>query len=177
MEKRLMLFGKLAERYKYVTAAQVDECLALLQARKRAGDDVPLGRVFLERGYMTEQQVENVLLSQQFGRVREEDVKFGQLAVSNGMASREQVASALTEQQERLRTDRRIVRLGSILLKHGVLSSQEADLADSLAQFKYSVLSVRQFSEELERDPSALFLGPRPGPAAGRAFEFRRRDR
>lgn len=59
---------------------------------------------------------------------------------------------------------------------HVVLASQEADLSDSLAQFKSSVQSLRQFSEELERDPSSLVLGARKPAGAKEAFEFPRRS-
>ncbi len=59
---------------------------------------------------------------------------------------------------------------------HVVLSSQEADLSESLSQLKYSVVGLRQFTDELERDPSSLLLGPRRTGTPGRAFEFRRRE-
>ncbi len=60
---------------------------------------------------------------------------------------------------------------------HVVLSSQEADLSDSLAQLRYSVLGLRKFMEEIERDPSSLLLGPRQPGTAEESFDFRRRDR
>lgn len=55
---------------------------------------------------------------------------------------------------------------------HVVLSSQEADLSDSLVQLKYSIQSLRQFSEELERDPSSAVFGARTPPNARDTFDF-----
>jgi serine/threonine-protein kinase len=60
-------FGQTAVKVAQVSVSQLDECLGIQEFRRRAGADVKIGEVLMERGYLTQVQV-HLLLRIQEGR-------------------------------------------------------------------------------------------------------------
>ena len=120
---RHVLFGEIAVQERYITPAQLEECLAVL----RATTPPPrLGRVMQDKGYLTQLQIEVVLDIQRVNLAdrrtkRETGRLFGQLASVAGFCSPEQVREALLAQLEGTRKGSRRM-LGQFLLASGRLN-------------------------------------------------------
>jgi tRNA A-37 threonylcarbamoyl transferase component Bud32 len=117
---RHVLFGEIAVQEKYVTPAQLDECLEVL----RTTTPPPrLGRVMQDKGYLTQLQLEVILDIQRVNladrrQKRETGRLFGQLAAAAGFCTSEQVREALLAQLEGGRKGARRL-IGQILLSAG----------------------------------------------------------
>jgi len=117
---RHVLFGDIAVQEKYVTPAQLEECLAIV----RTTQPTPrLGRVMQDKGYLTQLQIEVILDIQRVNLVdrrqkRETGRLFGQLASALGFCTPEHVREALLSQLEGARNGARRM-IGQILLSEG----------------------------------------------------------
>ncbi len=117
---RHVLFGEIAVQEKYITPAQLEECLQVL----RTTHPPPrLGRVLQDRGYLTQIQIEVILDIQRVNladrrQKRETGRLFGQIASSSGFCSPEHVRDGLMAQLEGGRKGARLM-IGQILLAAG----------------------------------------------------------
>jgi hypothetical protein len=114
------LFGEIAVQEKYITPAQLEECLLILRTTR---PPPRLGRVLQEKGYITQLQIEVILDIQRANLAdrrqrRETGQLFGQLAAVAGFTSPDHVREALHAQLESARVGSRRM-LGQILLGAG----------------------------------------------------------
>ena len=115
-----ILFGEIAVQEKYITPAQLEECLEVL----RTTTPPPrLGRVLQDRGYITQLQIEVILDIQRVNLAdrrtkRETGRLFGQIASTSGFCSSEHVREALVAQLETTRKGARKL-IGQVLLAAG----------------------------------------------------------
>jgi len=114
------LFGEIAVEEKYITPAQLEECLLILRTTR---PPPRLGRVLQEKGYITQLQIEVILDIQRANLAdrrqrRETGQLFGQLAAAAGFCPPDKVREALHAQLESARVGSRRM-LGQILLAGG----------------------------------------------------------
>ncbi|HKS17344.1 MAG TPA: hypothetical protein VJU16_08530, partial [Planctomycetota bacterium] len=86
---RHILFGEIAVQEKYITPAQLDECLQIMRSTKPAPR---VGRILMDKGYLTQLQVEVILDIQRVNLAdrrtrRETGQLFGQLAAASGFCT------------------------------------------------------------------------------------------
>jgi tRNA A-37 threonylcarbamoyl transferase component Bud32 len=117
---RHVLFGEIAVQEKYITPAQLEECMAVV----RSTHPPPrLGRVMQDKGYLTQLQIEVILDIQRVNladrrQKRESGQLFGQLASAAGFCTPDHVRDALHAQLEGARHGARRP-IGQILLSAG----------------------------------------------------------
>ncbi len=120
-----LLFGTVAVRLGYTTAANVEEAIKIQEQLIRLGVKKPLGQVMRDEGWITEEQERAVLEYQRFRRERNQDKKLGELAVENGFCTEAQLKDALATQKEHFRINGKTYPLGKILQDRGILSEQQ----------------------------------------------------
>ena len=120
------LIGQIALSEGYITAAQLETCMA-----KQAvlTPPRPLGALLVESGALSEDKLAAVVRIQEthFDRVAPEPAKgglFGQLAVKLGYLKPEQLHDALREQQSSGRAGSSLL-LGQVLLRRKAISSDQ----------------------------------------------------
>jgi len=119
------LLGQIAFDAGFVTAAQLEECLAL-QSKSPASAAAPLGLLLLERGYLNLEQLEELLRIQRamceaLWLDPSKGGLFGQIAVRSGWVTVTQLAECLRDQAASAR-EGSALRLGQILLEKGYLA-------------------------------------------------------
>ena len=117
---RHILFGEIAVQERYITPAQLEECLQVMRTTK---PQPRVGRVLMDKGFLTQLQVEVILDIQRVNLAdrrtrRETGQLFGQLAAAGGFCSPEHIRDALHTQLESARSGTRRA-LGQILLGAG----------------------------------------------------------
>jgi hypothetical protein len=123
------LFGKIALEEGFLSEAQLRECLEL-----QAYMDPPvppLGVLLMRMGYLDDIKLRQIIEVQrgrlrdfeQSLRARREDNLFGKVVIRMGLAREDQVRACL-ELQDSM-PERRIKRLGDLLVQKGVLTSED----------------------------------------------------
>jgi hypothetical protein len=117
------LLGQIAFDAGYVTAAELEECLAI---QSKSPAFAPIGLLLLEKGYLTLEELEELLRIQ---RARFEALStdpsrgglFGQIAVRRGWVTDVRLAECLRDQASSANTGSSL-KLGQILLEKGYLT-------------------------------------------------------
>lgn len=116
------VFGQVALDLKFVTPAQVEECIKV-QESESATTFISrfLGEIFMQKGYLTPSQVEQILRDQAGPDLAREDILYGRLATGNGFVTQTQVDECV-KHQTTLKVPQ---RLGLILLGKGFITPQQ----------------------------------------------------
>jgi hypothetical protein len=121
-----LLFGKIALHRKFVTQAQLDECVAI-QARTR--DRLPIGQILKSEGYLTEDQHSEVLAIQRKNlaamdpvqKLSKESILLGKLAVRERLMSERDVNLCLRLQAKE--GEKRSI--GELMVEQGFLTPEQ----------------------------------------------------
>ncbi len=141
-EVRANLLGTLAVKSGLATREQVDECLGIQQEARTIGGTVPrLGEVMAEKGYLSQDQVDAILR----GDFAEPGKRFGKLCAQMRFSTSEQVVEALGE-QDRLRAQGTVRRIGSIMVERGLLKAHQLPAVLSAQGFEIAECTKCQLS-------------------------------
>ena len=120
------LIGRIALEAGFISAAQLNECLAL---QAGAATPTPLGELLVKAGYLTEAQFAEArkLQENRFERLEADPTRgglFGQLAVRLGYLSSADLHQALREQENARRGGSSLL-LGQLLMKKNRLTADQ----------------------------------------------------
>jgi len=121
-----LLFGKIALNRKFLTQAQLDECVAI-QARSR--DRMPLGQILKSEGYITEDQHSEILAIQRKNmavvdpvqKLSKESLLLGKLAIRERLMSERDVNLCLRLQAKE--GEKRSI--GEVMVEQGYLTPEQ----------------------------------------------------
>ena len=123
----LLVLGKLAVKFKYITNEQLSEALAVKKKKNAAGETCYLGQILVDFGMLTKNQRDFLLSVQQMRETRTLDQGFGELALSNGFSSREELDKALETQKKTFLEAKKVLAVGDILVNQGTLTENQRD--------------------------------------------------
>ena len=123
-----LLFGKLAVKYKFVSAEQLQEALSIQKKRKRSGQNLFLGEIMGLLGMISQSQLGFLLLLQKMLETKKLDCRFGEIAVKNAFATNEEVDNALKKQKKIFRKTKTVKLIGDILVDSGVSTVEQRDV-------------------------------------------------
>ena len=123
----LLILGKLAVKFKYITSEQLSEALAVKKQKNVAGETCHLGQILVDLGMLTGNQRDFLLSVQQMRETRTLDQRFGELALSNGFSSREDLDKALETQKKTFLESKKVLAVGDILVRQGTLTENQRD--------------------------------------------------
>jgi len=121
-----LLFGKIAVNRKYVTAADLEKCIAI---QASSPDRLPLGQILRAEGYITEVQHSEILAIQRrnltvidpVSKLSKESILIGKLAVREKLMSEADVNTCLRLQAR----DGEKRSIGEIMVEQGHLSPEQ----------------------------------------------------
>lgn len=125
-----LLIGQIALERKWITQAQLNECLDA----QASGSPQPVGAILVDRKLLTDVQLADLIDEQRrrmdlpavYSWVRREDVLFGKMLVRSGRASERAVHEGLRAQQDL--GERGVVkRLGEILIDCGAATREDVE--------------------------------------------------
>jgi len=123
----LLVLGKLAVKFKYITDEQLSEALAVKEQKSAAGETCHFGQILVDLDMLTVNQRDFLLSVQQMRETRTLDQRFGELALSNGFVSREALGKALDTQKQSFLESKKVLAVGDILVRQGSLTENQRD--------------------------------------------------
>ncbi|MFH1137620.1 MAG: FapA family protein [Pseudomonadota bacterium] len=142
-------FGKLAVKYRFITAEQLAEALERT-GRQKTGDRRKFLREYLlSQGIVSSKQMKILESIQEMREIRTLDRSFGDIAVKNGWVSRENIEAALKDQERLFLEAKQKKLLGDILLDRGLISGEQRDAI--LA--RQNRMTPGKAGSELDADP------------------------
>ncbi len=122
-----LMLGTLALKAGYITRKQLDECLREQQTARGRGQVLPLGQLLVRKRYLKERSLIFLLQNHEYVDQRSDDKLFGQIAVANGLLSQKALFDCLDRQRNMYFDQRRVKRIGELLLSEKLLTAQEVE--------------------------------------------------
>ncbi|MBI4575145.1 MAG: hypothetical protein HY722_02660 [Planctomycetes bacterium] len=173
------LLGMIALRQQVVTREDLLGCVQIQEERERTGDTVPIEVVLRDEGLISEPQLAALRAAHHASIVRQGDHLFGKIALKNDLVTQRQLKSCLLEQQIRYKHARKLVRVGEILVRRGLITPQQfravaraqqriqdergtgiEDLSEMLMQGGAPVDHMRVRGQDLEEDQGVASSRP-----------------
>ena len=161
-DNRDKLIGELAVTYKLITQDQFDEVLseqAALQAQEKPAtlEDLLIHRALLKRS-----DISSLLNRKKFFDMRDLDLAFGNIAIKKKMAPQEEVKKALVIQAKAYEKSARIITVGDILVKSGVMALESKNeiwtLQNRLETDKGHIDAMEDMEEEVLLDEPEISI-------------------
>ncbi len=119
--------AKLALKSRFVTEEQVSQAVSRQRREREKGRNLPLGQVLLEESMITPKQLNTLQDAVRFMDTRQADAVFGKALIKLGLADHDRVEEAFQAQKAIFRTEKKIVTIGDIFVRKGVISAAQRD--------------------------------------------------
>ncbi|MBW1697831.1 MAG: DUF342 domain-containing protein [Deltaproteobacteria bacterium] len=118
------VIGMLAVKYKFIEEKTLREILTSFDSANRGAE---LEKFLVEKGHLSQNQMDLLQAVHSYLKTRQRDRQFGNIAVEQAFCTRQQIDQALDLQERDFQENKAITRIEDILIKNGVLSSDQRD--------------------------------------------------
>lgn len=123
----LLLIGKMALKYKFVSFEQIKAALLVQKQKKMSGEQIPLGEILVSQGTISQSQLNFLLSVQRMLEETQRDQKFGAIALENGFAAMKDIDRALQEQKRIFKESKTVRLIGDILVESAIITEDQRD--------------------------------------------------
>jgi len=114
-------------KYEMATQEEIQKGLAIYYQLKKEKQAIRLGGVLVQNGIITQNEMELFDTFQDMNKVTEMDRSFAALALKNKLVSLDQIKMAFQKQAEHFKKTKKIIVIGDILYKLGVMTTAYRD--------------------------------------------------
>jgi hypothetical protein len=114
-------------KYEMATEEEIQKGLAIYYQLKKDKQAIRLGGVLVKNGIITQNELELFDTFQDMNKVTEMDRSFAALALKNKLVSLDQIKQAFQKQAEHFKKTKKIIVIGDILHKLGVMTTAYRD--------------------------------------------------
>ena len=91
-------------------------------------DKSSFDEILINQGFATEYQIGLLKLIQDYLIIQKQGIEFGKIAVEKGLATIEEINLAKQKQKHEFEKVKKIMLLGDVLVKQGIISNEQKDL-------------------------------------------------
>ena len=122
-----LVIGKLAVKLKFICEEQLQEALLILNARKRAGQQLFLGEIMVLIEMLSQSQLDFLLSAQKIIETREWDRRFGLIALKNDFVTPEDLDRALKAQKKFFAKTESVKLIGDLMIELEIIEPRHRE--------------------------------------------------